>query len=57
MIAQPSVTRRVNVLVVGMDGVPMIYPVFVSSIKPGGREPEISDHVCGCVPPETYKPS
>jgi|SRR6516225_6097795 len=33
------------------DGIPLICPLELDSVRPAGKEPEASDHVYGAVPP------
>jgi hypothetical protein len=45
-----SVTRTLNTNVPARDGVPVICP-FAARVKPGGKEPVLSDQVYGGTPP------
>ena len=45
-----SVTLTVNEEVPAVAGVPLIWPELLS-VRPAGREPELSDQLYGVVPP------
>ena len=46
-----SVTVMVNFAVPALFGVPLITPVALLSRRPWGRDPAVTDHVYGVVPP------
>ena len=47
-----SETRTVKVEFPTADGVPPIAPLEGFRVSPGGRDPEVKDHVYGAIPPE-----
>ena len=49
-----SVTRRVNVLVPAVVGMPTITPVFVSKERPAGNEPAEILQIYGTNPPVAW---
>src|SRR3972149_6553749 len=47
-----SVTCTVKLYVPASVGVPLITPVVLLRLRPDGREPDVTTHVYGVLPPE-----
>jgi hypothetical protein len=50
-----SVAVTVKVVVPDAVGVPVMEPVAGTRLSPAGRDPEVTDHVTGAVPPVDAK--